>query len=164
MLLCSAVRGLFCGRLRSSFTHPSHRIVLSATCTHLATGYSCSYLPISLSCCPPLLPHTHTQAHIPGPPSPLQSLEETRAALEAEQGKSMRLEVELAEAAQKLGRMEELERELQKYRCAPQAGLGPQARGVGCGALRKRARVALGAVSGVLSTRSFCQLLHLGDE
>ena len=47
---------------------------------------------------------------------PVQALEEARAALEAEQAKSMRLEVELAEAQQKLGRMEELERELQKYR------------------------------------------------
>jgi hypothetical protein len=36
--------------------------------------------------------------------------------LEAEQGRSMRLEVELAEARQALGRMEELDRELQKYR------------------------------------------------
>lgn len=49
-------------------------------------------------------------------PPLVQSLEEVRAALEAEQGKSMRLEVELAEARQQLGRMEELERELQKYR------------------------------------------------
>ncbi|KAL4424739.1 hypothetical protein ABPG77_000082 [Micractinium sp. CCAP 211/92] len=45
-----------------------------------------------------------------------KALDEARTALEAEQAKSMRLEVELAEAQQKLGRMEELERELQKYR------------------------------------------------
>lgn len=46
-----------------------------------------------------------------------QALEEARTALEAEQGRAMRLEVEVAEAQQALGRMEELERELQKYRC-----------------------------------------------
>ncbi|PRW20510.1 acyl- -binding domain-containing 4 [Chlorella sorokiniana] len=45
-----------------------------------------------------------------------KAAEEARAALEAEQAKAMRLEVELAEARQQLGRMEELERELQKYR------------------------------------------------
>ncbi|KAI7839120.1 hypothetical protein COHA_007124 [Chlorella ohadii] len=45
-----------------------------------------------------------------------KAAEEARAALEAEQAKSMRLEVEVAEARQELGRMEELERELQKYR------------------------------------------------
>lgn len=45
-----------------------------------------------------------------------RALEEARAALEGEQGKAMRLEVELAEAQQKLERMEELERELEKYR------------------------------------------------
>ena len=51
-----------------------------------------------------------------GPCCHTQALEEARAAVEAEQGRSMRLEVELAEARQALGRMEELERELQKYR------------------------------------------------
>ncbi|KAL4422567.1 hypothetical protein ABPG75_008764 [Micractinium tetrahymenae] len=45
-----------------------------------------------------------------------KALEEARAALEAEQSRGMQLEVELAEAQQRLGRMEELERELQKYR------------------------------------------------
>ncbi|PSC67948.1 acyl-binding domain-containing 4-like isoform X1 isoform A [Micractinium conductrix] len=45
-----------------------------------------------------------------------KALEEARTALEAEQGRAMRLEVEVAEAQQALGRMEELERELQKYR------------------------------------------------
>ncbi|KAI3430306.1 hypothetical protein D9Q98_004902 [Chlorella vulgaris] len=45
-----------------------------------------------------------------------KALEEARAALEAEQAKGVRLEVELAEARQSLERMEELDRELQKYR------------------------------------------------
>ena len=54
----------------------------------------------------------------PSRPSLLsQALEEARAAAEAEQGRSMRLEVDLAEARQDLGRMEELEKELQHYRC-----------------------------------------------
>ena len=44
----------------------------------------------------------------------------------------MRLEVELAAAQQALGRMEELERELQKYRCA--LGEGGWADGI-CAAL-----------------------------
>jgi hypothetical protein len=49
-------------------------------------------------------------------PPPVQALEEAREALEAEQAKGVRLEVELAEARQRLERMEELDRELQKYR------------------------------------------------
>jgi hypothetical protein len=47
-----------------------------------------------------------------------QGLEEVRAALEAEQARAVRLEVELAEARRQLARMEELERELTKYRWA----------------------------------------------
>lgn len=50
----------------------------------------------------------------------MQALEEARAALEAEQAKGVKLEVELAEARQRLERMEELDRELQKYRWAIQ--------------------------------------------
>lgn len=45
-----------------------------------------------------------------------QGLEEARAALEAEQARAVQLEVALAEARQQLGRMEELERELARYR------------------------------------------------
>jgi hypothetical protein len=45
-----------------------------------------------------------------------QGLEEARAALEAEQARGVQLEVALAEARRELGRMEELERELQRYR------------------------------------------------
>lgn len=60
------------------------------------------------------------------PRLPAQALDEARTALEAEQAKSMRLEVELAEAQQKLSRMEELERELQKYRCGAGAVQPPQ--------------------------------------
>ena len=63
-----------------------------------------------------------------------QAAEEARGALEAEQAQAMRLEVELAEARQQLGRMEELERELQKYRWG--VGWGGERRGCGRRGLR----------------------------
>lgn len=65
---------------------------------------------------------------------PLQAADEARAGLEAEQARAVRLEVELAEARQALGRMQELERELQKHRCAR----------LGACACRRRGRAALG--------------------
>jgi len=46
----------------------------------------------------------------------VQALAEARGALEGEQGKVVKLEVEVAELRQQLGRMGELEKELEQYR------------------------------------------------
>ncbi len=46
----------------------------------------------------------------------MQELAEAKGALEAEQGKVFKLEVQLAEAVQKLQQVTDLEKELNQYR------------------------------------------------
>lgn len=53
----------------------------------------------------------------------LQAAEEARHALSGEQAKTLKLEAQLAEAADKLGSVAELERELAKYRQREAEGL-----------------------------------------
>ena len=52
----------------------------------------------------------------------LQELSETREALASEQGKVFKLEVQLAEAVQKLQQVADLEKELNQYRQVDRAG------------------------------------------